>query len=212
MYFRNTVAHFLIYSSLQARRYCMFNILAVSVGLVTSFLLCIAIARGDKGQSPSFASFFIWGILNAIIALASYVQVGNYALAGLYTVTSFLTATVIFVKSGSSWNQSDTWVLLCAVGSMVIWYFTGPWWATVASTTAVMLAGIPQLQEINRNPDRQKWWPWASFAIANLCSICAGREWSVPERLYPTCVFLFSALLVREIIRKASHCWLRSMV
>lgn len=190
----------------------MFNVLAVSIGLATSFLLCIAIVRGEKGQSPSFASFFIWGILNAIIAFASYVQGGNYVLVTVYTATSFLTAVVILLKSGLSWSTSNTLVFLGAITSMIIWYFSGPWWATVASTTAVMLAGIPQLQEINRNPDNQKWWPWASFGVANLCSIWAGKDWSVPERLYPTCAFLFSVLLVRNIIRKSSHCWLRSMV
>ena len=190
----------------------MFNVLAVSIGIATSFLLCIAIVRGEKGQSPSFASFFIWGIINGIIASASYVQGGNYVLVSVYTVTSFLTAGVVLLKSGCSWSTSNTKVLLCAVGSMVIWYFSGPWWAMVASTTALMLAGIPQLEKIDQDPDSQKWWPWASFALANFCSIWAKEEWSVPQRLYPTCTFLFSVLLVRNIIRKSSHCWLRSMM
>lgn len=191
----------------------MFNMLAVCIGLGTSVLLCVVIARSDKRQSPSFASFFIWGgILNAIIAAALYAQGGNYELVGLYTITSFATAIVILYKCGFSWDMSHTKVLVYALGSMVLWYFSGPWWATVASTAAVMFAGIPQLEKINQDPDGQKWWSWACFACANLCSIGAGKEWSVPERLYPTFAFLFSILLVWRIIKKSSHCWLRSMV
>lgn len=188
----------------------MLNIVSLVFGFGTSLLLCLVILKAE-GEKKSFASFLMWGVLNAIIAFSLYVQAGNWMPVVLYAVTSFLTSICICIKFGMAWRSEDTWIACIALTCMVTRFYVDARYVTIMTTAAVMLVGISQLQDISRNPDLQKSWPWIGFGAAHFCSILAGKEWSVPERLYPTACLLFSLLLILQVHKKSNRTFLNTV-
>ncbi len=166
--------------------------------LSTTLLLVVMLLKGDTRQN--FATWLMWGILDAIVALSIYSRGGNYLLVTLYTVTSLLISACIYYRFGFSWTIYETKVAWLACVCMLVWYLTGSWYAIIASTFAVIIAGDPQVRDIWTDTDNQKAWSWIGFGIANFFGILMGKEWSVAERFYPTCCFLFSVVLVWKIL------------
>jgi hypothetical protein len=85
-------------------------------------------------------------------------------------------------------------VLVC----LVIWKSSGPKTATVATTLAIVIAGLPGMIELWRAPQRFLAWVWTGYTVASLLALAGGTAWSIEERFAPA-VFAAQTLVLTGI-------------
>lgn len=177
-------------------------ILAGSViAILTYFPLWKQIGSGKADQN--FLTWALWGILDAVVAATIIVQVGNFLLPLVYAIGGLVTATFIFrSRNKTSWTWFETLVAFLTIASMVIWYFSGGKIATVASTTAMAIAGAPQFVDAWKKPRAMPLLAYFSFFIANCFSTVGGKSWTIEERFYPAVCVIICFLLVVLSARK----------
>ncbi|MEY4602218.1 MAG: hypothetical protein RL292_159 [Candidatus Parcubacteria bacterium] len=179
--------------------------LALFFGLGTSVLLWVIIFKSRERQGTTFASFMIWGVLNIMLATSMWLQGGNYSLVALYAVTSFVTSTCLIIKQGIQWTRDDTLIAVAATLCMAYCFYGTAYGATIVSTIATAFGCLPQLRDIRDNPDQQKCWPWIGFGLAHVFSLIGGSEWSVPQRFYPACCLVSTAILIQQILVRSER-------
>lgn len=171
------------------------------LALLTYYPLWKQIRSGEAKQN--LLTWALWGILDAVVAATIIVQGGSFLLPVTYGVGS--TITVYFIwKAGNKaeWTWFETMVATLTIVSMVVWYFSGGKMATIASTTAMVIAGIPQLIDAWKKPQDMPLLAYSSYFIANCLSTSGGKSWAVEERFYPVSAAIFCFLIVALATRK----------
>ncbi len=160
-----------------------------------------------KKVSQNLATFILWGILDAIVAASIYVQGGNYQLPLGYIGGCCVVITCILLTDTGEWTWVETFISCLVALSIIAWALSGPWAATIFSTTGVVLAGLLQVKDAWFKPAEQPLAVYVGFLIANSLSVLGGKAWIVEERFYPTgCVILcFIIVMVTVIRRNARH-------
>jgi len=171
------------------------------LALLTYFPLWKQIRSGKAKQN--LLTWALWGVLDAVVAATIIVQKGNFLLPVVYTIGSTLTVYFI-LKAGNkaAWTWFETMVASLTIASMVIWYFSGGKVATVASTTAMLIAGIPQLNDAWKKPQDMPFLAYISYSIANCLSTAGGKSWAIEERFYPAGATVFCFLIAVLAARK----------
>lgn len=171
------------------------------LALLTYFPLWKQIRSGKAKQN--FLTWALWSALDAVVAATIIVQEGNFLLPVVYTIGGTLTVYFI-LKAGNkaAWTWFETMVASLTIVSMVIWYFSGKKMATIASTTAMLIAGIPQLVDAWRKPQDMPILVYSSYFIANYLSMAGGKSWVVEERFYPASAAVFCFLIAVLATRK----------
>lgn len=171
------------------------------LALLTYYPLWKQIRSGEAKQN--FLTWALWGALDFVVAATIVVQGGNFLLPVIYGVGSLVTVFFIW-KSGdkATWTWFETMVAFLTIASMVIWYFSGGKIATIASTMAMLIAGIPQLIDAWEKPRDMPILVYFSYFIANCLSAAGGKGWAIQERFYPTSGAIFCLLIAALALRK----------
>ena len=180
-------------------------ILAGSIlAILTYFPLWRQIRNGEVKQN--FLTWVLWGTLDVVVAATIIVQHGSFLLPTAYGVGSAITV-VFIVKSGNraSWTWFETMVVLLVFASIVIWYFSGSKVATIASTMAMLIGGIPQLIDAFKKPHEMPFLAYSSYFAANCLSVAGGKNWSIEERFYPISAAVFCLFIALLATRKFSQ-------
>lgn len=133
----------------------------------------------------SFATWFLWVALD-VIALASMIvqQSGNTFTLKCYVVGGTMVWISLLIKKQFKWTKLETATLLLVIDCLVFWHQGGAVWATVASTLAVCISGIPQFAQSWREPDRITERLYCGYVLINVFYFLAG-EWTMKDRFYP---------------------------
>lgn len=176
----------------------------ISGGIVAGFVyvgLCAQIWVGRNKQS--FATWVLWALIDAITAASVIVQQGNYLLPLFFSIGSLATAASIILKTkNAGWSWFETMISLLVVVCLLIWYTSGAKMATIAGTTAVLIAGLPQTVEAWKRPWDSSFLVYFGFLVANILSTIGGKDWSIEERFYPGCCAVLCVIVVAIIARK----------
>ncbi len=175
------------------------------LAVLTYFPLWKGIRSGEVRQN--LLSWVLWAILDGVVAATIIAQKGNLLLPVTYAVGSTITSFLI-IRSGkkASWTWFETMVALLVVVSMGVWYLSGDKVATVASTMAMVVAGIPQLVDAWKKPQDMPFFVFVSYFIANCLSTAGGKNWSIEERFYPAFATLYCFVM---LIFSARKLWLK---
>lgn len=176
------------------------------LALLTYFPLWYQIKIGTTEQNR--LTWGLWGALDIIATITIIAQKGNFLLPAAYVIGSVM--TVYFIsRTGkkSAWTWFETMVTLLVIICMVIWYFVNSKAATIASSSALLIAGVPQLVDAWRRPHEMPFLVYVSYTIANGLSTAGGKNWSVEERFYPATAAVLCFLFVVVIF--ARKYWLR---
>ena len=145
-----------------------------------------------KVAEQNFLTWALWAILDAIATLSILFQSGNFLLAAIFTLGSIVTAIIVLRSSNKpDWTWFEIMIIVMIIICLTVWHRSGSRTATIASTTALLLASIPQLGDVWRNPQKTPTLPYVIWSLANFVTIWGGKNWSVEERLYPV-----SALII----------------
>lgn len=158
------------------------------IGICAYVPMTIGILRNTARQS--FAAFFLWGLLDTIAMLSALFQGGNYWLAASNVAGATTIATLLLLKKQFEWSLTETLTCLLVAICLLIWYQAGNVGAIIASSVAVVLAGIPQMAHSWRNPRDTPVISYATWLTANVLSFFAGKAWTIEERFYAACSVL----------------------
>ncbi|MEK9152401.1 MAG: hypothetical protein AAB692_03475 [Patescibacteria group bacterium] len=171
------------------------------LAILTYFPLWKQISAGEIKQN--LLTWVLWGALDLVAAATIIVQNGSFLLPATYTIGSAL--TVLFIaRTGNktSWTWFESLVASLVVASMALWYASGDKVATIASTTAMLIAGVPQIIDAWKKPHEMPVLVYASYFAANCLSMAGGKSWSVEDRFYPATAAVFCLVLVALSGRK----------
>ena len=170
------------------------------IGIAVYVPLCISILRGKVKQN--LATWLLWALLDGITAASIFYQYGNYLLTASFALGSTFTSLSIIRSKNFQWTWFETMVASLVVACIVIWAASGAYIATIASTTAVIIAGVPMIVECYKKPWDNPFSTFFCFLVANILGTIGGKEWSVIERLYPAACTIYCLLIVLLIARK----------
>ena len=85
---------------------------------------------------------------------------------------------------------------------VVVWLVFGAKVATVVSTIAVVIAGMPQAVEAYKRPREQPLLVYISFLVTNSLATAGAKDWSIKERFYPASMTLLTVVIVLFMVRR----------
>lgn len=184
------------------------------LALVLYVPLCIQLLSGKVKQN--LATWLLWSILDGVAAGTLIVQGGNFWLATTYTLGSAVATLCILKSKMVKWTWFENFVSLLVIICIIVWISSGSKVATIASTLAMFIAGIPQLIETMRKPHETPILIYFGYFIANSLSILGGKDWTIQERFYSSSAAIYCFILVlfamrklflgsREALREESH-------
>ncbi len=170
------------------------------IGIATYVPLCISILRGKVKQN--LATWVLWALLDGIAAASIFYQHGNYLLTASFALGSTFASLSIIRSKNFQWTWFETMVASLVVACIITWAVSGAYVATIASTTAVIIAGVPTLVECYKKSWDNPFSTYLSFLIANILGTMGGKEWSVIERFYTASCTVYCFIAVILIARK----------
>lgn len=178
----------------------------VTLGVVLGIIPQFMVMRGiyTRTMKLSFSAYFIWFVLNLIIASASFLAHGNYSLSLSFVLLNLLIALMVLATEKKvSFSVWERFVAVLCLVCMIVWYATTGAYAVVAASLAVFIAGVPQFAVVYKHPKLTSAMVWFLATLAGLFAVLGGKEWSVVERFYPTTFFLYGLIgLIITLIQK----------
>ena len=153
------------------------GILGGLVVLAAHIPLYIAILR--KTATPSFATWSMWSVM-AIILLSSQIMAGKQDPWGMLAVTvgTIGAAILLIVRGKKKWEMFDTFCLSLVAVAITIWVIAGPAVAQIASFSALVIAGIPTIKNVWKDPRNENRLTWGMFALGFGMTVIAVNDWS----------------------------------
>jgi hypothetical protein len=172
----------------------------IASGVLALFMYVPFVLRAlkDGGKGQSFAMWALWAVLDTTMTISLIVQGGNYLLTAGFSIGSIVLAVVLLAQGRATWSRFETLILTLVVICLAVWAVSGPKMATVATTAAILIAGIPGAIELWRHPEPAMGRLWGGYAVANLLALFGGHSWTVEERLAPT-VFTLQTVFMMAI-------------
>lgn len=180
------------------------NTFWIVLGVLTAVPLYLVLVRSilNEGTEQNLASWGLWAILDLITVLSVIVEGGNWPIIALYTLGSFSLCVVLAFRKQFRWTWFESFIVLLVLGCLLAWYLKGPTLTTIAGTTAVGLATLPQLRDSFLKPDRKTVKIWFGFTLANFFSLLGAETWEIKEWLYPGVSTGLCIALVAVNVRK----------
>ena len=160
---------------------------------VLLFIPMICRVFRDGGAGQSFATWVLWLALDGVLVGSLIAQHGNYLMALGFTIGDAVLASVLLAKGRVTWGKFENVILFLVVVSLVVWGCSGSKMATIVSTLGCLIAGLPGLVGLWRNPERGLGKVWAGYALANALSYLGGTAMTVEER-FPAGAFALFAV------------------
>jgi hypothetical protein len=157
----------------------------------------------DKIQQ-SFATWILWVSLDIIALVSIFLQGGNYLVLVFYVTIGSIVSGLLLYKKQFKWTKFETLVLFLVLVCLVFWWFSGSRTATILSSIAVVIAGMPQLKESLRGPDKVTGYIYLGFTAVNALFFFAGKSWTVEDRFYPALMVPLCTTIAVAALRKGS--------
>ena len=172
----------------------------MNVFTIASFVLslCLFIPQCVQilgGMTQNFATWLLWLAINVVATGTLIVQHGNYLPSAAISAGDVFVCLCILKSWDFYWTRIETFASVLVSMCILTWIILGPRAGTIMSTSAYLIAGLPQIISTYR-------WPWYTsipmwlswFAVSGL-SVLGGKIWSIAERLYPSAVSLYCLAL-----------------
>lgn len=143
----------------------------------------------DNPEKYNSTTMFLWCFIDAIAGISMFLEGGNYILAGLFVVGSYSMGVILWSHRKITFGEKEIIIFAMVICCIGIWFFSSNIWATIASTTATILAGVPQFLDSRKKPDRKSTHVWLLFFAGGAISFFAGKDWDfesfIITRLFP---------------------------
>lgn len=140
----------------------------------------------------------LWMALDVVLVASIASQGGTgWLLPLVYAFGNAATISIIWrIGDRGQWTWFEGMVTLLTLASMVVWYFAGDAMATVASTAAVMIAGVPQLQDAWKRPHEMPVRVYLGYLVGSALCVAGGADWSIKERFHSVAATLYGVVII----------------
>jgi hypothetical protein len=154
---------------------------------IIAFMLNYPLISGIlKGQiKQNVATWILWISLDVIALVSIILQKGNYILLIFYCTCGTIVILCLLYKRLFKWTKFETFISVLVCICLIVWYVSGPKGATIASTIAVCISGLPQIRDSWLVPNSRTGWIYVGFIIANGLFFLGGKAWTIEDRFYP---------------------------
>lgn len=152
----------------------------------------------------SFAAFMLWAMIDAIAAVTTVIEEGNFWLPLGNALGSALVAALLMIKGKMAWSRIETMTSTLVIICLVTWYLSGERAGIILSSLAVLTASIPQIIDTFKRPWTTPVVPYIIFLCANIVSFMAGKSWAIEERFYAGCSIMLCVVIILFAVRKVS--------
>lgn len=165
-------------------------------------IIAFAVYLATNNVSQNIASWIMWTILDTLILLSS-LAAGNKKpwLAIGFTFGASLVTIIILTKGMWHWGTVETISAIGAGIATICWLKLGPRSAIIASTIAMIVAGIPSIHDAWVQPNPVSWWLWGGVAFSCVLSCYGAKSWTIEERFLPCTSFFFNATMTFLVLR-----------
>ncbi len=177
-----------------------FQFVGLMVAVIVFLIMLKGLLSGDVEQN--LATYLLWAALDGIAAGSTFVKGGNWMLPAFYTFVGVVTSATIWKIGKFSWTKLETQVSVSVSVCIIVWGFSGPWYATILSTFGMFLAGTAQIKDAWLKPETSPIWVYVGSSFANLMNTVGGRNWAVEERFYPFWCTILTGLVVVATLRR----------
>ena len=178
----------------------LLEIATAITGSIPYFLHSKGIVKGTVKQS--FATWILWLALDAIILRGIIAQHGNPILFSVFTLGTLIVVIFLIATKQFAWGWFESLIAGLVLVCVSIYFFSGPYNATIATTIALDIAGIHQAIDTYKNPQLTSTKAYLLSAISALFSILAVSAWTVPDRLPQTNALCYCMIIVLLSLRK----------
>jgi hypothetical protein len=176
------------------------EIAIIFTGILPYILLVIAILNGSVKQN--FATWILWLALDCIMLRGIIVQNGSPILYSVFTFGTLAVTIVIVIKKQISWSKFESFVSLLVLLCMTVYVTSGAYTATIATTVALFIAGIPQIVDTYRNPHTASTSAYLFFTTSSFLSLIENQKWTVPDKLPQINSMVFCVIVMLLSLRK----------
>ncbi len=173
------------------------------LAIVLYYPLIAGILRNQIEQSC--ATWMLWVSLDVIAVISIVLQHGNYLLLVVYSLCGSVVIAALIYKKLFKWTRFETFVLALVIICLVVWYLSGPRWATIAVTFAGAISAFPQIRDSWKKPDMMTGHIYLGYAMANGLSCLGGKAWTVEDRLYQSMATILCLIIMGIAYRKQEH-------
>jgi hypothetical protein len=178
------------------------DIATVITSLIPYVMLIVGVAKDKIKQS--FATWFLWLILDVVTLIGIVAQHGNYLLLAVFSGGTICVTLLLIYKKQFSWGLFETFVGILVAMCILILLTAGPYVATIAGTTALAAAGIPQLIATFKDPKSTPSIAYFLFGASSLLSVIGASGWTVQDRLFPMFSTIYCFIVMLLSLRKVS--------
>lgn len=149
-------------------------------------------------------TWVLWMALDVVLAASIISQGGTgWLLPTVYAFGNAVTISVIWKTGGrGDWTWFEAMVTFLTLASMIIWYYTSDAMATIASTSAIMIAGIPQLKDAWEKPREMPLRVYLGYLVGSMLCVAGGADWSIKERFHSVAATLYGAAIITLAMRR----------
>ena len=180
----------------------LIDLVTVVTGILPYILLISGILNGKIKQS--FATWVLWCILDIIVVWEVVTQHGNYLLYSVFALGTLLTAISLIYKKIFSWGRFETFISILVTLCIAVIIICGSHYGIIFTTTALNIAGIPQLKDTFQNPKSTSKTAYLLFALSGMLSTIGAESWSVEERLPSMSAMIYCLLILLFSLRRTS--------
>ena len=160
-----------------------------------------------KGETrPNLITWFIWLILQIIVALAQFTAGASWSIIIILVIIFNITLVILLIFKGYGYKKygfEDYFCLLLAILAIVFWQITknpllAIFWALIADLSAV----VPTLIKVYREPRSENLLSWKLNVLAAFLAILASSKIDFANLAFPI-YYLFSdsAVVLTAIFR-----------
>jgi len=169
-------------------------------GFVSYVIGIRSVLKGDF--KPQRMTRFLILVMSLLMG-ATIIVGGNLDAIGILIAQTFgsLVLFVLSIKKGvGGYEKLDIVTLVFVVSVLVIWYLTNdPYLALYLTILADIIAFIPTVIKIIKEPQTENWMFYSSDVIAAIFGILALEAYTLDKLAYPLYIFLinvFASLLI----------------
>ncbi len=156
-----------------------------------------------KNKKQNCVTWVLWVLLDAITLANVIITKGNATLLECYVIGGTGVSLLLFYKKQFKWMNIETMFTCLVIICLVVWYMLGSRVTIVASSLAVFIAGMPQVIDSWRSPDRETGYIYLGYALSNYLAFMGGKSWAIEEWFYYGVCVVLCLMIGIAALRKA---------
>ncbi len=182
----------------------------VIIGIASCSYLPIgfSIIRQD-GEGQSFTTWFLWFLLDCVSCIIAIQQQKSYAMTIAFVIGALAMSILMLTrKQKIIWKGFDTFISVLVALSFIAWVYSifvmsgDLYWATIFSTIAQMIAGIPLLRKTWEKPDLSSLPSYIGFWITNIITVYIAPTWTVPYIFFAGTFAIYNIFFILPLVIK----------